>query len=322
LQVFANGNLADSFSTAADAAHPGWHTSTLPAGARSVDLKPVSGSVRLFGESFLTGRRGVLYDSLGLNGASTSVLSNGFNAAAWAAALEHEAPQLVIVNYGTNESSYGPYVDKYYEATLRTAIARIRSALPGVSIIVMSPMDRGQRTGVDEIATFDTIPRIVAIQRRVAAELHCGFFDTFDAMGGEGTMARWYTGHPRLVAGDLIHPTPHGAAIVAQLFVKDLTLGYERYLRQRQPGYQPAPATPDAPEPAKIPAWHPAKEPAKPPTPKPPDEPAPAAEPEPVKPEPTPPAAAPEAPTPQAEPIETPKAPPHDDAPPATPPGT
>ena len=43
-------------------------------------------------------------------------------------------------------------------------------------------------------------------------------------------MARWYTGHPRLVAGDLIHPTPQGAAMVAQLLVKDLMTGYDQYL--------------------------------------------------------------------------------------------
>ena len=45
-------------------------------------------------------------------------------------------------------------------------------------------------------------------------------------------MARWYDGHPRLVGGDFIHPTPQGAAIVAQLLVKDLMTGYEQYLER------------------------------------------------------------------------------------------
>jgi len=218
-----------------------------------VDLRPVSGTVRLFGETFRTSGRGVVYDSLGLNGASTTVLSNGFNAAAWATELRHEHPALVIINYGTNESGFGSYVDKYYEPSLRTAIKRIKAALPGTPILVMSPMDRGLRSGVDEIHTYDTIPRIVAIQRRVAAEQGCAFFDTFDAMGGDGTMARWYDGHPRLVSGDLIHPTPQGAAIVAQLLVKDLMTGYDQYLERQHlehhhevvaPGVQPVVAAP------------------------------------------------------------------------------
>jgi hypothetical protein len=37
---------------------------------------------------------------------------------------------------------------------------------------VISPMDRGQKNG-GEIEMPPTIPRIVDIQRRVAAELHC-----------------------------------------------------------------------------------------------------------------------------------------------------
>jgi lysophospholipase L1-like esterase len=231
--VSANGAAVESFSTAAESVGPAWHEVALPATVKTVDLKPVSGSVRLYGETFRTGSRGVMYDSLGLNGASTSVLSNGVNAVAWTAELQHERPALIVINYGTNESGFGSYVDKYYEPSLRTAIARVRTALPGVPVLIMSPMDRGRRTGVDEIETYDTIPRIVAIQKRVAAEQKCAFFDTFEAMGGDGTMARWYTGHPRLVAGDLIHPTPQGASMVAQLLVNDLLKGYADYLKRR-----------------------------------------------------------------------------------------
>ena len=244
VSTLANGAVVDLFSTAGDTVQPAWHTVALPAGTRSVDLKPASGPVRLDGETFRTGGRGLVYDSLGLNGASTTVLSNGFNAASWTAELQHEQPRLVIINYGTNESGFGSYVDKYYEPSLRTAIKRIKAALPGVPILVMSPMDRGKRAGVDEIETYDTIPRIVAIQKRVAAEQNCAFFDTFDAMGGDGTMARWYTGHPRLVAGDLIHPTPQGASMVAQLLVKDLLTGYDRYLQRQSDYHAPAPPGP------------------------------------------------------------------------------
>ncbi len=258
LSVSADGAVVDTIDTAGEVKQPAWKAVAIPATAKSIDLKTASGKVTLFGESFTTGQRGVLYDSLGLNGAFTSVLSSAMNPGVWAEELKHTSPALIVINYGTNESGFGPYVDKSYEGTLRTTIARIRAALPHVSILVMSPMDRGKRSGVDEIATYDTIPRIVAIQQRVAAEQKCAFFDTFEAMGGDGTMSRWYTGHPRMVAGDLIHPTPQGAAIVGGLFVKDLMLGYERW-QTRQPGYvaptpaAPAPAPTPAPQPAAVP---------------------------------------------------------------------
>jgi lysophospholipase L1-like esterase len=225
---------------------------TLPAHTKAVDIRVESGKVELYGETFLRQRSGVVYDSLGLNGASTTVLSRGFDHTSWTAALQHAAPTLVIINYGTNESGFGAFVDKQYEGELRLAIQRIRNALPNVSILVMSPMDRGERSGIDQIQTMKTIPRIVAIQKRVAADTHCAFFDTFNAMGGDGTMARWYNGNPRLVAGDLIHPTPQGAGIVAKAFVKDLLEGYDIY-KARQTG-QPLPVhTTAATAPAAVP---------------------------------------------------------------------
>ena len=85
---------------------------------------------------------------------------------------------------------------------------------------------------MDEIQTMSTIPEIVAIQRQAAAETHCAFFDTYDAMGGDGTMARWYAASPRLVTADLLHPTPQGATIVAGLFLEQLGLGYNRWKMQ------------------------------------------------------------------------------------------
>jgi lysophospholipase L1-like esterase len=150
----------------------------------------------------------------------------------WQQELERASPALVIVNYGSNESSFGSFVHKQYASELRLAIQRIRQADPGAAILIMSPMDRGERTGLEDIKTMTTIPEIVAIQRQIAAETHCAFFNTYDAMGGDGTMARWYNASPRLVTADLLHPTPQGASIVASLFVEQLGLGYNRWKMQ------------------------------------------------------------------------------------------
>jgi hypothetical protein len=93
-------------------------------------------------------------------------------------------------------------------------------------------MDRGKHSG-GEIVTMPTIPKLVDIQRRVARDTGCGFFDTFNAMGGDGTMARWYNGQPRLVSADLIHPGPAGGRMIATVFARELAAGVNRYkLRQ------------------------------------------------------------------------------------------
>jgi lysophospholipase L1-like esterase len=204
----------------------------LPAGTRIVSIRPTSGTVTLFGADFRRGSTGLLYDSLGLNGATTSVVARVLQPAIWRQELGFAAPTLVVINYGSNESSFGSFVHKQYAGELRLAIQRVRANAPAASILIMSPMDRGERSGLDEIQTMATIPEIVAIQRQVAAETHVAFFDTYDAMGGDGTMARWYAASPRLVTADLLHPTPQGANIVATLFVEQLGLGYNRWKTQ------------------------------------------------------------------------------------------
>jgi lysophospholipase L1-like esterase len=229
LAFSADGKPLGNIPTSGDTKEPGFASFDVPAGASELELHVPQGSVRVFGVSAEKSGTGVVYDSLGLNGASITVLSRMFNAAHWAAELQHRNPQLVIVNYGTNEADFAAFVDKGYEKELREAIRRLRAALPEASILVMGPMDRGYRTGPGEIETMPTIPRIVTLQKRVAQETGCGFFDTFAAMGGAGTMARWYAAQPRLVSADFIHPYPTGGKMIAVVFTKEIGLALNRY---------------------------------------------------------------------------------------------
>jgi lysophospholipase L1-like esterase len=242
IDVSADGAPAGSVKTAGDDRQNGAALVALPPGTRVVTLRVSGAPVQVFGVAFGTGSKGITYDSIGLNGASTTVMSRAFSPEEWGDALQHRDPDLVVINYGTNEAGFGSFVDKQYETELRRAIARVRTALPNVSILIMSPMDRGTRSG-DLITTMPTIPRLVEIQQRVAAETGCGFFNTYAAMGGEGTMERWYDGHPRMVGADLIHPTPQGARIVAQSLTGQLLIGYERYLQHHPQPVKASPAT-------------------------------------------------------------------------------
>ncbi len=116
---------------------------------------------------------------------------------------------------------------------MKLAVKRIHAALPGASVLLMSPMDRGERKTGGEIDTVPVLPRLVNIESRVANETGAAFFNTFEAMGGPGTMGRWYAAEPRLVGADFIHPMPAGAKIVGELLYSALRDGYNQYkLRQ------------------------------------------------------------------------------------------
>lgn len=235
LRVLANGELLGNVATGGDAKEPAFADYQVPATAHEIELRVDQGSVRIFGVVAERPGPGVVYDSLGLNGASITVLTRMFNQDHWTAELQHRKPNLIVINYGTNEADFTAFVDKQYEPELREAIRRAKAAAPDASILVMSPMDRGHHEG-GEIVTMPTIPRIVDIQRRVAKETACGFFDTFTAMGGAGAMARWYAAKPRLVSADLIHPYPQGGRMIAEIYAREIAAGLDRYkLRQAVP---------------------------------------------------------------------------------------
>src|SRR5208283_1476793 len=242
-EVKADGQAIAEQSTAAETQAAAFAHVELPAGIKTVAVRPTRGAVTLFGVDFRRGTNGLLYDSLGLNGATTTVLARVLEPGLLQQELAHAAPALIIVNYGSNESSFGNWVHTQYASELRLAIQRLREAAPGVPILIMSPMDRAEREGPDDIETMSTIPEIVAIQRQAAAETHCAFFDTFDAMGGAGTMARWYAASPRLVTADFLHPTPQGATVVAGLFVRQFELRYDRWKMQHGIALPSPPAT-------------------------------------------------------------------------------
>jgi lysophospholipase L1-like esterase len=215
-------------TTAASDVAPGFARFDAPAGAHALTLRCAGdGDVRLFGVTVENGSLGVEYDSLGVNGAYAGLLANAFDERHWAAQLRHRAPDLVILAYGTNESQYEKLPMDQYERDLREAVRRVRDALPNASIMLVGPMDRATRGPGGSLVTRPMIPKLVAHQRRVAAETGCAFFDTYTAMGGDGTAARWYAARPRLMGGDFTHPTTQGAEIVGSLLYDAMSRAYD-----------------------------------------------------------------------------------------------
>jgi lysophospholipase L1-like esterase len=225
----------ESVKTAADERHLAVAQFTLPAGTTTLQLTVSSGNVRLFGYRFDKDQPGVQYSSLGVNGAQVEMVERYFEVHQWTEALQQENPDLVVLNYGTNESIFPAYVETQYPDELRTVIARIRTALPHASLLVMAPMDRGEMNASGEIVTPAAMQKLIEEQQAIAAETGCAFFNTFEAMGGAGTMGRWYNSQPRLVSADFMHPLPAGAAIVGRLFESALVRSYEGASRVMPP---------------------------------------------------------------------------------------
>ena len=234
LTVEAPGQPPSDLETDGPTKEPAYQTFALQAREREIHLSVQRGPVRLFGVSFERNMPGVIYNSLGLNGGQVQVVVRYFDKPQWTEELQHQRPDLVVINYGTNESIYADYIERYYPGELRQVIASVKAAVPRASVLIMSPMDRGQRDSSSRITTVPTLPRLIEIQRQMASEMGCAFFNTFQAMGGEGTMARWYDASPRLVSADFTHPLPAGARKVGVLLDQALESGYRKFKAREQ----------------------------------------------------------------------------------------
>lgn len=219
LLVSVDGGPEAEVPTSAPQLRAGHFAAQAPGGAERVDLRPKGdGEVTLYGVVLETDGPGLVYDAIGANGASIHAL-NLLDETDWIESLALRRSDLVILNYGTNESTMAGIGGPRYEKEYAEAIRRVRLALPDASILVMAPMDRGVRLEDGSIGTLPSIRRLVSVQKRIAATNGCAFFDTFAAMGGEGTMGRWYGSEPRLVTGDFTHTTKPGSDRVARLLV-------------------------------------------------------------------------------------------------------
>jgi lysophospholipase L1-like esterase len=233
--VLSGGQLLGEVDTQSEEPRPGFAGFELPPQAGEVVIQGVEGPIRLFGLTLLKAAPGVVYHSLGLNGAYSEVLGRRFDLEHWREQIRHYHPDLIIINYGTNETGHGVFPEKWYEGVWERALDRARDAAGETPLLVMSPMDVGTRGESGEITTLQALEQLMAVQRRVALAQNLPVYNTFLAMGGAGTMARWYAATPRLVSADYIHPTPAGAKIVAGEFIQALLEDYDNFKRGPQP---------------------------------------------------------------------------------------
>jgi lysophospholipase L1-like esterase len=143
----------------------------------------------------------------------------------WREQMDLRDPALVILHFGTNESEVGMASSEAYERTLRGLVDKVKAAAPRASVLVVAPLDRAEKSDSGAMHTKPVIKKLVEAQKKVAAEAQVGFWNTFEAMGGEGAMASWVK--KGLAGSDLTHPSPQGGEVLGDLLFKALTSGFE-----------------------------------------------------------------------------------------------
>ncbi len=139
---------------------------------------------------------------------------------------------LVVLMFGQNianvkassASAYNSYVKH-----MTGVIDALKQGMPGTGFLIVSIGDRNVKRGGAWV-TPDGIKLMIAAQQRVAMECGTAFFNLYDAMGGEGSVARLV--EQGMANKDYTHINHRGGAQLAPLLADAIEWGYDCYERR------------------------------------------------------------------------------------------
>lgn len=227
LRVNVDGQHHGIISTDAPEKTASIHRVEVADGEHTLELVTERAEVRAFGVALEREGPGVILDAIGIQGARIRFLDKQDDAH-WASQLAWRKPNLLVFQFGANESGDGfAYSMPDYHVTMKEVILQAKKAAPGASCMIVAAMDRA-RNSEWGLITVPIIPHIVEQQRKTALDVGCAFWNTYEAMGGKGSMARWV--RRGLGQADLTHPTSIGADIVGNWIYQAVIRDYQKYL--------------------------------------------------------------------------------------------
>ncbi len=219
LDIAVDNKVVQTIATAGEAKKSEFATVALPPGKR-IELR-AKARVRLFGAS-LEADKGAVVDNLGVVNATAKAMRNNNLDEHWRNQLAHRDSNLVVIMYGTNEAEWlrpnsAGMVE--HEKVFGELLGTVRAALPDASCLVVSPLDQLDYED-EKMPPRDSIPAMVAAQRRAALAHGCAFWDTYTWMGGKGASRSWFA--RGLIVKDFQHPTTEGAQQIADALLAGL----------------------------------------------------------------------------------------------------
>jgi len=130
-------------------------------------------------------------------------------------------PDLFILQFGLNIVRNIRNDYSYYESGLYRQILLLNEISPQTPVLVVSLTDMAFKEG-ETIKSFPNISIIRNAQRDAAKKAGAGFWDSFDAMGGNGSIVKWAEKKPPLAQPDYVHFTYAGADSISRMLITDV----------------------------------------------------------------------------------------------------
>ncbi len=225
VRVRIDGSVRETIATAAAESALLVREYAVPKGLHVVRVETLDrAEVRVFG-LVLESDRGVVVDTLGIDG-TRAANHLRWDEGIWIAAVQRRAYDLVSLSYGTNESVDVDEPIERLRVDMGAVVERVRRELPDAACVMLGPGDFPERTP-DGWIPRPRLLEIAAIERDLAAQHGCGFWDGMAFMGGPGAMARWVAATPPLARDDHLHFRRRGSATLGQALCDALAMSYD-----------------------------------------------------------------------------------------------
>ncbi|MCA9660612.1 MAG: hypothetical protein KC486_19885, partial [Myxococcales bacterium] len=207
-----------------------WHVVEVDPGEHTVELRPGgNGAVRVYGVVMENEGPGIVWDTVSMTGAYVRRL-HGYDDQHIAGQVAHRDPDLLVINYGGNDLrrfvnnsvALADFKEEY-----RTTVRKLRQGKRDVACLLVGVTDHG-RSGPYDVEPAH-VEKMQAVERELAAEEGCAFFDSVAAMGGAGSVHAWLK--DRKVSPDLKHLSRKGTDAMGEMIYNALLAAYSEHAR-------------------------------------------------------------------------------------------
>lgn len=160
---------------------------------------------------------GVVLDTLGINGARYKTALS-WDEKGWEAEVSRRPPDLVVLEYGTNEAGDGSPAYTQTGEGVDALLKRIRAVAPETDCVVVSATDRADAE--------EHLPPMNASLAEAAKRGGCFFFDAYTVLGGKGSTSKMRDEAEPRAQKDGIHLTIRGYRELGRKMFDALMKGY------------------------------------------------------------------------------------------------
>lgn len=178
----------------------------------------------IYGMLLENGQPGLLYNTIGVNGA----MYYSYNRSVYfLEQLAYLKPDLIILSMGTNEGYATNFKSETLNLNMDTLISNLKKVAPGSAFLVTTPGDSFRRTRNGRVKNPDMKEaRNTVVNYCTAHQL--AYWDLYEIMGGYGSMGKWFAAG--LSAKDRVHFSKPGYQLQGDLFYDAFMAGYEKYV--------------------------------------------------------------------------------------------